>query len=222
MTTQLKPIVAFGDSITVSVPARANRGYPSFVDGWAYSDGFCVLNAAASGVGFQPMRDTYDAYYAHRNIWGAFLLIGVNNIANGDSATTTFNGINSFIQAMLLNNIQVAVSTILPWKDSGGWTSGKQTITETVNSQILALNGTARGLLALDGYSVFGDDTDSALLARKYQESTPDGIHLGQYGSETLAQLFYTALRGLHVWNLATQAETATLPRFGSTYGWPQ
>ncbi len=215
-----KAIVCFGDSITLA-SGRADRGYPSILDELMFPNGISVGNNGVNSGGFQNMTDVYQAYYKDRGLWGACLLIGVNDIAGGASATTTYNGINALIQEMLLDGLRVAVSTILPWKNGGGWTAPKQTITLAVNELLLALNGTNRNLLVMDGYSEFGDTDDSALLARSLQEVTGDGLHIGSYGAQALAGLMYSGVNGLMQWMRTFPAANSVLPKLGSTYGWP-
>ncbi len=216
-----KSVVCFGDSITFTAATRANRGYPSILDEMLFADGFTVGNQGVSGGGFQNAIDIYQAYYKGRGIWAACILVGVNDIAGGASAATVYAGINALIQEMLTDNVKVCVSTILPWKNGGGWTAPRQTITETVNAQLLALNGTNPNLLVLDGYAAFGDIDDPALLARSAQEVTADYLHLGSYGSQLLAEMMFEGIKGVFVWLNSLDSATLVLPRLGSTYGWP-
>lgn len=187
-------IVCFGDSITFMAASRADRGYPSILDERLFSRGYCVGNNGVSGGGFQSAQDAYTAYYKNRGLWGACVLIGVNDCAAGTSAPDIFTGINSLVQEMLADGLRVFWSTILPWKNGGGWTSGIQGVTEAVNDSILNLENSNERLKIIDGYSSFGDTDDSELLARCYQEITGDALHLGSYGAQVLAGLFYSAI----------------------------
>lgn len=215
-----RAVVCFGDSLTLA-SGRADRSYPSVMDECLFPDGFSVGNNGVSGGTFQNMTDVYQTYYKDRGLWAACLLVGVNDIAAGTSAAATYAGINALIQEMLVDELRVVVSTILPWKNGGGWTAPRQTITLAVNASLLALNGTNRKLLVMDGYSEFGDADDSALLGRQYQEVVGDGLHLGSYGCQALATLMRTGVDGLAGWMQAPASESAALPKLGSTYNWP-
>lgn len=187
--TDNRAIVCFGDSITFMAASRADRGYPPILDEALFEDGYTVGNHAAGGSGFQSARDAYDAYYRNRGLWGACLLTGVNDLAAGTSANTIFAGINAFVSRMLSDGLCVVVSTVLPWKDGGGWTRAIQSTTESLNSKILGLRGTNSCLRVVDGYTEFADAEDSELLARCYQETVPDALHIGSYGAQVMAGL---------------------------------
>ncbi len=187
-------IVCFGDSITFMAASRADRGYPSILDERLFSRGYCVGNNGVSGGGYSNAQSAYTGYYKNRGLWGACILVGVNDVAAGISAAVTFAGVNTLVQEMLADDLSVFLSTILPWKNGGGWTSAIQVATEAVNESILALEGTNGGLQIIDGYAAFGDPDDSELLARCYQEVTGDALHLGSYGAQVLAGLFYDSI----------------------------
>jgi hypothetical protein len=216
--------MCFGDSITYMAAVRADRSYPTILDEKLFADGYVVGNHGQSGGGFQVARDAYDTYYRDRGLWGACLLVGVNDISNGSSAETIYAGINSFVQLMVGDGLRVVLSTVLPWKNGGGWTSDKQGVTEDLNTQLLRLAGTNNRLVVIDGYSEFGDADDAELLARKFQEVTPDALHLGSYGGQTLAGLMYAAIKSFAVDDALRRLE-ATLDqmenrrRFRRAYG---
>lgn len=185
-----KAIVCFGDSITFMAAARADRGYPPWLDEKLYTLGFSVGNYGISGGGYVNAKDAYDLFHRNRGLWGACVLVGVNDIAAGETAATVFAGINAFVQEMLTDGLYVFVSTILPWKSGGGWTAPRQVVTEDVNASIRALADTHARLFVVDGYNELGQVDDPTLLRRDLQEVTPDALHLGSNGAEMLAQLF--------------------------------
>lgn len=184
-----KGLICFGDSITFMASTRADRGYPSVLDEMLFDRGVSVGNNGISGGGFQNSRDAYDLFHRGRGIWGACLLVGVNDIAAGLTAEAIFAGINSFVQEMLSDGLRVVLSTILPWKNGGGWTAPRQTTTEAVNSQLRALAGSHVHLRVLDGYAEFGQIDDGQLLQRGLQEPIADNLHLGSYGAQAFARL---------------------------------
>jgi lysophospholipase L1-like esterase len=184
-----KGIVCFGDSITLMAATRADRGYPSILDELLFDRGVSVGNNGVSGGGFQNAQDAYDFFHKSRGLWGACVLVGVNDIAAGLDAATIFTGINKLVTTLLADGLRVVISTVLPWKNGGGWTSPRQTITEAVNVSIRALAGTHPNLRVVDGYAEFGQVDDPQLLQRGLQEVTPDFLHLGSYGAQAFARL---------------------------------
>lgn len=212
-----KAIVCFGDSITFMAATRADRGYPPWLDEKLFAAGYTVGNYGISGGGYQSARDAYDFFHRNRGLWGACVLVGVNDVAAGEDAATIFTGINSFVQEMLSDGLYVFISTILPWKTGGGWTAARQTITENVNTSIRALAGTHTRLFVVDGYAEFGQPDDPTLLRRDVQEVVPDALHLGSNGAEMLAQLFADKINSIGdgsnpvVSNLSPASGTAVL-----------
>lgn len=192
-----KGIVCFGDSITFMASTRADRGYPSILDELLFDRGVSVGNRGISGGGYRNARDDYDFFHRNRGLWGACVLVGVNDIAAGEDAATIFAGINSFVQEMLSDGLRVVVSTILPWKNGGGWTAPRQTITEAVNTQLRALAGSHVHLKVVDGYAEFGQVDDPQLLQRGLQEVIADSLHLGSYGAQALAKLVLESIEEL-------------------------
>lgn len=188
-----RAVVCFGDSITFMAAARADRGYPSILDEALFSRGVSVGNNGISGGGFQNARDAYEFYHRNRGLWGASILVGVNDIAAGLTSVATFAGISALVDRLLDDGLRVVLSTILPWKTGGGWSAGNQTKTEEVNASIRALAGAAN-LRVIDGYAEFGQVDDPALLQRCFQEVVPDGLHLGSYGAQAFSRLVEAAI----------------------------
>jgi len=194
-----KAIVCFGDSITFMAASRADRGYPSVLDELLFSQGFSVGNNGISGGGVQNAQDVYTLRHKGRGLWGACVLVGVNDIAAGTSAEALATAIFALVQGMVADGLRVVVSTILPWQDGGGWTLAGQAVTEAVNARILSLDGTDPKLRVVDGYSEFGQIDNSQLLQRGLQELTADYLHLGSYGAQALAKLMQGAIEELAV-----------------------
>lgn len=197
--TTAKAIVCLGDSITFMASTRAERGYPSVLDELLFSQGFSVGNNGISGGFVQHAQDIYTLRLKNRGLWGVCLLVGVNDLAAGTEAATISAAIIALVNEMLADGIKVIVSTVLPWKNGGGWTAAIQTKTEAVNTQLLAIAGTNANLKVVDGYTEFGDIDDGELLARVYQEVTSDALHLGSYGAQALAKLMQAAIEELAV-----------------------
>lgn len=189
-----KAILCLGDSITFMAAARAPRGYPPILDEMLFSKGYTVGNNGISGGGYRNARDAYELFHRNRGLWGVSLLVGVNDIAAGETSAQVFEGIKSFVDLLLADGLKVILGTILPWKLGGGWTLARQTVTEEVNAQIRALAGTHMSLKIIDGYAVFGQPDDPTSLQRTYQEVVPDLLHLGSYGAQVYAELVATGL----------------------------
>lgn len=200
-----KAIVAFGDSITFMAAARADRGFPPVLDEMLFSRGVTVGNNGVSGGGYRNASDAYLFHHQGRGLWGANLLVGVNDIAAGEDAATVFAGINGVVQTWLADGLRVVLSTILPWKNGGGWTTQRQTITEAVNASIMSMATAHPRLRVVDGYAAFGQPDDPALLRLSLQEVVPDALHLGTYGAQEFARILEVA------W-LALLAEEPTIP----------
>lgn len=201
-------IVCFGDSITFSASTRADRSYPAILDEALFSQGVSVGNNGISGGTVQHAQDSYTLRHKGRGLWGACLLLGVNDLAAGSSATTIFTALNSLVQEMLTDGLRVVLCTVLPWKNGDGWSAPRQVITEALNESILALDGTNELLRVVDGYEAFGDLSDPTLLQRALQELTPDNLHLGSYGTQSLAKLFQPAVQDLLAEDIPAPTDT--------------
>jgi lysophospholipase L1-like esterase len=184
-----KGIVCFGDSITLMAAARADRGYPSILDEALFSRGVSVGNYGVGGSGYATSQSNYDLFHKSRGLWGACILVGVNDIAADTSAGATFVGINTLVQSMLTDGLRVVISTILPWKNGGGWTAPRQIATESVNASILGLTNTHPNLRVVDCYAALGSIDDPQLLRRDAQELIPDSLHLGSFGAQLFSDL---------------------------------
>lgn len=198
-----KAIVCFGDSITFMAASRADRGYPSILDELLFDQGVSVGNYGISGGTVQHAQDAYTLRHKDRGLWGACLLVGVNDVAAGATSAAVFAAINALVQEMLEDGLRVVVSTILPWKNGSGWTAPIQTITEAINAQILALDGTHLQLRVIDGYAELGDIDDPTLLQRAFQEVTADALHLGSYGAQVFARLVLPEIEELIAGDIA-------------------
>lgn len=116
------------------------------------------------------------------------VLCGINDLnLGGASAATLWGRIQTIADSINAAGIAARpiLLTLLPYGNSAGWTSGEQTILESVNASILAYCASNPGVvLCFDAYTVMGD-TDPKDLKAAYDFG--DGLHLSLDGQDALS-----------------------------------
>lgn len=178
---------AFGDSITRGTP-YATVPYPTHLGN---DTGRFVANKGVGGETCEQVKTRFicaSANYSH-----LALMCGVNDLAAGTAATAIQTQIDIIVDTAQACSVPVILAQVLPWKDSSGWTAGKQTETDTLNAWIVS-NDFGAGVTALATYAVFEDDIAADELEADYNAGVGDKIHLNDVGTPVLSTQFQGAL----------------------------
>lgn len=128
-------------------------------------------SAAVAGAGHRTL------------IWSC----GVNDMATGVSGATAWANAQAVVTAARAAGLKVIITSIMPWKNSAGWTAGKQTETVAYNAAASAWAG-ANGALYVDLFTPMGGGGgDPDVLAVAYDSG--DLIHPNAVGAGVIASL---------------------------------
>ena len=128
-------------------------------------------SAAVSGAGHRTL------------IWSC----GVNDMATGVSGATAWANAQAVVAAARAAGMKVIITSIMPWKNSAGWTAGKQTETVAYNAAASAW-ASANGALYVDLFTPMGGGGgDPDILAVAYDSG--DLIHPNATGAGVIASL---------------------------------
>ena len=116
------------------------------------------------------------------------LLEGVNDLNGGDDATEleTVNGLRSMVRLARGRGVMVFIATLLPQRRGAFRAYSPDAIVPT-NNMIRSM-AAAEGAVLVDLYPAFDGKTDTLL--------GPDGLHPNDAGYQTMADTFFTAIRG--------------------------
>lgn len=154
----------------------------------AVTDPGSVFNLATGGYTTTQCATRYAsaavAGGGHRTlIWSC----GVNDMATGISGAAAWANAQAVVAAARAAGLRVIVTSIMPWKNSAGWTAGKQTETDAYNSAASAWAG-ANGAIFVDLYAAMGGGGgDPAVLAVAYDSG--DSIHPNATGAGVIASM---------------------------------
>lgn len=115
------------------------------------------------------------------------ILCGINDLnLGGANAATVWSRIKTISDNIRADGVSKPVLlTLLPFGNSAGWTSGKQTTLETVNASIIAECAANPGVvICVNSYAAMGD-TDPADLRAAWDSG--DGLHPNLTGTDALA-----------------------------------
>lgn len=129
----------------------------------------------------------YSTEQYSRLIW----LCGVNSVIDGVSAATIWSATQPVLDHALDAGLDVRPVTLTPWHGSTYWTSGVQTVTETLNTYIRNYC-TAKSISCVDAYAGLGDTDPTYLRAA----CSADGLHPNAAGSRQLACLVRASIQG--------------------------
>lgn len=180
-----KRYLFIGDSIT----GRIVAGAPSPVVSWPrlYSDSasqlVAAVNAGDAGKRCDEMQSGEWTTERDNGYARLYLECGVNDVAAGASAATIESRITTLITEAHARGMQVIVTTITPWKAAAAWTAGFQTVTDSVNTWILA--NSAGADFVVDTYSALENTPGDDLLKAAYDSG--DGIHPNGTGLQAMA-----------------------------------
>lgn len=122
---------------------------------------------------------------------GEYIVVlgGINDIVGDASAATIESNLQAIYDAAAGAGLTVVACTITPFKTNAYWTSGRQTVLDTVNTWIL--NTAANVDVAVDTYDALEDGTSDTLTAAY---ASADYLHLSTAGYELLATTIYNAV----------------------------
>lgn len=147
-----------------------------------------VFNLATGGYTTTQCATRYTsatvAGGGHRTlIWSC----GVNDMATGVSGATAWANAQAVVAAARAAGLKVIITSIMPWKNSAGWTAGKQTETAAYNAAASAW-ASANGALYVDLFTPMGGGGgDPDVLAVAYDSG--DLIHPNATGAGIIASL---------------------------------
>jgi lysophospholipase L1-like esterase len=140
---------------------------------------------------------------------GEYIVVlgGINDVVGDVAAATIESNLQAIYTAAQAAGLVVVAVTLTPFKTNTYWSSGRQTVLDTVNTWILNTAGHVD--YAIDAYSVLEDAGDT--LAAAYDGG--DHLHLSTAGYQQLADTVYAGLS----WTQA--AATVALNVGGGTVG---
>lgn len=122
------------------------------------------------------------------------ILCGINDLnLGGANAATVWSRIKTISDNIRADGVSKPVLlTLLPFGNSAGWTSGKQTTLETVNTSILdECEANPGEVICVDSNAAMGD-TDPVDL--KAEWDLGDGLHLNLAGQDALSAVIAAVL----------------------------
>lgn len=119
------------------------------------------------------------------------LMVGINDIVQGVSAATINANLDLIYDEALARSMHVVAITVSPFGNYASWTSGLQTVLETVNSHIATKVAANPSMMRLiDAYAFMGD-SDATKLKAAYDNG--DGLHWNEAGHTAFEQQFYAS-----------------------------
>ena len=118
-----------------------------------------------------------------------FVLGGINNVANGESAATALTSLNTLYAEAKAAGTEVVAMSTLPFGTSALWSAPEQVELETMNAAILA---SADVDIHVDFYTAMQDPADLDAILPAYRLA--DGVHPSEAGTANMAAVMATAL----------------------------
>jgi lysophospholipase L1-like esterase len=181
-------IAAIGDSTTSGIgiatpwPARVEA-----VKGATYQ----VDNYGVPSTTLSQMLTRYRTYVKGKGYTRLILLGGTNDLYPASTAAVVWPLMQTIADEALADGLAVTLVTILPRKNSSGWSAGVQTEHESVNASALSWC-TTHSQACVDGYDVLNDGTDAALLLAA--NDSGDHLHPNQTGHTALGNAIAAAI----------------------------
>jgi lysophospholipase L1-like esterase len=187
-------VVCLGDSLSDI------GGYDSYLQ---TALGTTVWKVVSGGVGGRTSTEIAAewTYFATPDTEYVVVLCGINDIVQGASAATIENNLANIYAAAHAAGMKVVAVTITPWKASAYWTSGKQVITDAVNTWIL--NTATSCDYKVDSYTPLEGEADT--LNALYDSG--DGLHPNTSGYSALATVIHAGV----TWTAGVLAPVLTL-----------
>lgn len=127
---------------------------------------------------------TYKGRGFNMLIWSC----AVNDLAAGTGGLTTATAVKGYLLEARAEGMRVVVTGVMPWKNSTGWTAGKQAETVAYNTEMSAWSPDA-GVIFLSTATMGGQGGDPDLLQTALQSTALDKIHPNSAGAAHLARI---------------------------------
>lgn len=146
-----------------------------------------VTNAGVSSTGVASCGARYLANYTTTQtlIWSC----AVNDLAAGTAGATLATAAQVFLADARSRGIKVIITEVMPWKNSAGWTAGKQTETDAYDSAMQTWAGSNGAFWVATQPTMGGGGGDADVLAVAYNSG--DLIHPNSAGALQLATLVF-------------------------------
>lgn len=180
-TKSVNRVVCVGDSLSVSTeyPTRLALLFDSAV--WQ------VVGNGISGISAVQLS-SYILRSSTASDHYAVVLVGINDIVSGVAAATIEAALQTIYTALKTAGRTVVAVEILPWKANAGWSAGKQTVTDDVNTWI---NATAINVdYIIPAYAAMENTPGDDLLKAAYDSG--DGLHPNVTGQNALSSVIFT------------------------------
>lgn len=176
-------VYLIGDSLS------ADSHYTTELQNLAGAD-WRVINRGQGGYTTALILNTLNLIAIYpANGYQAYVMAGVNDIINGLDAATVEANLQSIYSALKTAGFKVVALALLPCGQYAGWTAGRQTILDTVNSWIISAPADTDG--QINTYAEFESGTTSDYLTATYDSG--DHLHLNAAGYTHLANFVYAA-----------------------------
>ena len=187
-TTRTGPVAWVGDSIVygnaslpLDPPSRLTDLQPTRP----------VINAGVSSTGVASCGARYQASYTtvQTLIWSC----AVNDLAAGTAGATLATAAQVFLADARSRGIKVIITEVMPWKNSAGWTAGKQTETDAYDSAMQTWAGSNGATWVATQPTMGGGGGDPDVIAVAYESAALDKIHINSAGALQFATLVSAA-----------------------------
>ena len=173
-------------------------------DSIVYGNASLPLDPATQLTGLQPTRPVFNSGVGsnviascgaryNATIAGNFQTLiwscGVNDMAAGTAGATAATAAQVFLADARSRGMKVIITGIMPWKNSPGWTAGKQTETVAYNSAMSTWAGSNGAFYVPTIASMGGGGADPDVLLGAYDSG--DLIHPNAAGALQLATLVF-------------------------------
>jgi lysophospholipase L1-like esterase len=155
-------ICAIGDSLVAGGPIlNGNPGWPSLLQTARVGRLSAVINTGVGGYTVAQAQALFEAEYEGRGCTHAVILVGTNDLANGDSAATVLTALEALISRVRNDTsgspegITIAICTIPPRGGSASWDATKEARRLSLRTSVLGLDG----VTAVDLESMAGTGT---------------------------------------------------------------
>lgn len=182
--TRTGPVAWVGDSIVYGNASLPLDPPSRLTD---LNPGRIVTNAGVSSTGVASCGARYLAGYtgAQTLIWSC----AVNDLAAGTAGATLATAAQVFLADARSRGIKVIITEVTPWKNSAGWTAGKQTETDAYDSAMQTWAGSNGAFWVATQPTMGGGGGDADVIAVAYESAALDKIHLNAAGALQLATL---------------------------------
>lgn len=149
-----------------------------------------VVNAGVPSNTIAACGSRYNSTYAAGGYRTIIWSCGVNDMAAGTAGATAATAAQVYLADARSRGMKVIITGIMPWKNSTGWTAGKQTETVAYNSAMSTWAG-SNGAFYVSTASMGGQGGDPDLLLNEFDSG--DLIHPNSAGASALATLVNAA-----------------------------